>query len=237
MGSSMFYRFRRRIAEARANQGKVRHDGLGLAAATAILAVLAVATPLWASFDTGPRVGVLLAVASLVELLHGFRRDTEQGRRGAWQSASITGGMAVLLISAPLLAAAALVIFIAGTFALDAVRLGVALFRQADRRGADWRRTAFGVAGNLGAVTVLLAIRGRGVDWTLAVAGALRMVGVAWTLATAPVLTEADAGDTAVRDLGIPDHPALAELGERLKREEMARRTVDRGWVVAFLAS
>jgi hypothetical protein len=63
------------------------------------------------------------------------------------------------------------------------------------------------------------------------------MFGVAWTLATTPVLTAADAGDAAVRDLGIPDHPALAELGARLEREETARRTVDRGWVVAFLAS
>jgi uncharacterized membrane protein HdeD (DUF308 family) len=233
----MFKRLQRRIAEAWDGAGKVREAGLGLATAAALLAVLALLTPLAASSDTGPRVGVLLATASLVEFLHSFRRSTEQGRRSAWQSAAITAGMAVLLISAPLLAAAALVLFVAGTFALDGVRLGVAVFRQSNRRGADWRRTAVGVAGNAAAVAVLFAIRGRGIDWTLAVAGALRMFGVAWTLATTPVLTEADAAETAVRDLGIPDHPALIELGRRIEREEAARRSVDRGWVVAFLAS
>jgi uncharacterized membrane protein HdeD (DUF308 family)/3',5'-cyclic AMP phosphodiesterase CpdA len=233
----MLNRLKSRIVDVRRGAGRVRDAGRGLAAAVAGLAVLALLTPLAASFDTGPRVGVLLAVASLVELMHGFRCSTEQARRRAWQSATITAGLAVLLISAPLLAAAALVLFVAGAFALDGVRLVVVLYRQADRRGSDWRQSALGVAGNIAAVAALLAIRARGADWTLAVAGALRMFGVAWTIATTPVLTEADAGDTAVRDLGIPDHPALAELGERLEREETARRAVDRGWVQAFLAT
>ena len=122
----MFKRQQHRFAEARSRAGKIREAGLGLSAAVAALAVLALLTPLAASFDTGPRVGVLLATASLIEFLHSFRRSTARGRRSSWQSAGFTAGMAVLLISAPLLAAAALVLFVAATFALDGVRAAAA---------------------------------------------------------------------------------------------------------------
>jgi uncharacterized membrane protein HdeD (DUF308 family) len=225
----------RRVLRTRSR--KVRRAGADLALTIAVLAVLALVTPLSASFDVGPRVGALLAAAGALQLLHGFRRRTDDEQRAVWQGGGVTVVMAVLLISAPLFAGAALIVFLAAFFALDGGRHMVAAVRSGRRASSARRHAVLAAVGNLAAVAVLLAIRGRGVDWTVAIAAALRMAGVAWTIATAPVLDEHDAGDTAVRDLGLPDLPALAKIGERLEKEEIARQPIDRGWIIAFIAT
>jgi uncharacterized membrane protein HdeD (DUF308 family) len=216
---------------------KVRRAGAGLALTVAVLGLLALLTPLAASFDAGPRVGALLAAAGAMQLLHGFRRRTDEERRAVWQGGGVTIAMAVLLVSAPLFAGAALMAFLAASFALDGGRHLVAAVRSGRKPTAARRRAGLAAAGNFAAAVVLLAIRGRGVDWTVALAAALRMAGIAWTIATTPVLAERDAGDTAVRDLGLSDHPVLAKIGERLEREEIDRQSIDRGWIVAFVAA
>jgi hypothetical protein len=59
----------------------------------------------------------------------------------------------------------------------------------------------------------------------------------AWNLVTSEVLTSDDAGDTVLLDLGLPAHPALYALGDELEREERTRAPIDRGWVIALLAT
>ncbi len=221
----------------RTKSRKVRRAGVGPAAALGLLAVLAIVAPFAGSFDAGPRVGALLALAGGAEILHGFRRRSEADRRAAWQGGAITIGMAVMLISAPLLAKAALVLFLAATFALDGGRYLVAWYRRGRSRGDRRRRAWLAAAGNFGAMALLLALRGRGADWTLAIAAGLRIIGSAWTVATTAVLDEGDSGDTVVRDLDLADAAALHARAERIEREEIARKSIDRGWVLAFLAT
>jgi uncharacterized membrane protein HdeD (DUF308 family) len=225
------------LTRLRARSRKVRRAGAGLAATIALLAVLALLTPMSASFDAGPRVGFLLAVTGGLQFLHGFRRRTDDEQRSVWQGGGVTVALAILLFSAPLFAGAALILFLAASFALDAGRHLMKAIRAGRRRTPARRSAVLAVAGNVAAVAILLAIRGRGVDWTVAIAAALRMFGVAWTIATTSVLEEHDSGDSVVRDLGLPDFPALAKIGERIEREEIARKSADRGWVIALLTT
>ena len=73
--------------------------------------------------------------------------------------------------------------------------------------------------------------------WTAALAGALRIFGAGWNMITTPVHTAEQAGSDVIRSLGLPEHPELLRLGERLTREEMERRPYDRTWVLAFVAT
>jgi hypothetical protein len=70
----------------------------------------------------------------------------------------------------------------------------------------------------------------------VAVAGAVRIFETAWNIASAPAYSGHDVGRTTLRDLGLPDDPALDALSRRLDTEAAARAPIDRGWVLSFLA-
>jgi 3',5'-cyclic AMP phosphodiesterase CpdA len=91
--------------------------------------------------------------------------------------------------------------------------------------------------GNL-AVTLLLVIgREWATAWTVAVAAALRIFGVAWNIAVLPVHTIGDAEETVVAELGFSGSPRVVALSEEIEANEQARASVDRGWIVAFVAT
>ena len=115
-----------------------RRGGIGIAAI--LLAVLALVTPLGRAQVYG-RVGLLLVLAAVLEIAHGFRRSTARGQRSAWFGGTITLAMGLLLINAPYLAVAALWLFLAGSFGLDAVRYFVGILRRA-RGGSPCSRSS-----------------------------------------------------------------------------------------------
>jgi len=120
----------------------------GLAAAVAVLALLAFFAP-WMA-DTAPieRVGVLLAIAAACEMTQGFRRATAAGQREAWTNGGLTLAMGVMLVNAPWLAGAAIVVLLAGWFAIDGVRRAVGAVGSL-RAGQPAGWTAFTAVGNL----------------------------------------------------------------------------------------
>ncbi len=75
------------------------------------------------------------------------------------------------------------------------------------------------------------------VAWTVAAAGAARILGTAVNIFLSPVFTAGDAGDTAVADLLLPEDPEVRALARRLAEEESARSSIDRGWVLGFIAT
>ena len=81
---------------------------------------------------------------------------------------------------------------------------------------------------------VILALWRRSTLWTIAIAGALRIVGVGWNMVMSPLPTR-DAA-TMIRSFGLPDHPDVIRLGERLARRRVARRPYDRRWIAALVA-
>ncbi len=201
---------------------------------TLALAVLAFMAPL-TSGELVPRVaGLLLIGAAGTQALHGFRRKTLPAQRAAWTGSGVTLGLAVLLLSAPLLAGTALALFIAAPFALDGLRYSVAAVRFRQRRAEH--RALIGAAINLGIVAAILVLRRLSVDWTIGIAAGLRMLSTSWEMLAQPVFTEDYAETTVVSDLALSDSAEVAEIAARIQREEVTRAPIDRGWVAALVA-
>lgn len=205
-----------------------------LAIAALLLAGLALVTPLL-RMDVQGRIGLLLVLAAMLEVAHGFRRSTAAGQRVAWVGGVITLAMGVLLINAPFFATTAVVLFLAGWFALDGVRHLLRAFRE-ERRLSVLLAILAG-AGNLLVCAILLALRGQAVAWTVAGAGAARILGTAWNIAVSPVFTASDSGETVVGSLGLGDHPEVTAVAAQLAEEEKARAGIDRGWIIGFIAT
>ena len=208
---------------------------IALTSVTVLLGVLVLLSPLAESQSPAPRAGFLLAAAAALEVLHGIRRSTLSARRQAATGAAISMAIALLLINAPLIASAALLIGMAAFFLVDAARYAVAVLRPPD--SSSRALAALAVAGNLGVALLLVAGRDWAVAWTLAVSVALRIFGTAWNMAVSPVHTAADAEESVVAELGIPDSPRAAALIADVEAGERARAPVDRGWIVAFVAT
>jgi 3',5'-cyclic AMP phosphodiesterase CpdA/uncharacterized membrane protein HdeD (DUF308 family) len=212
----------------------LRRNGLGSIAL--VFVVLALVAPI-SRVEVQGRVGLLLVLAAGLELAHGFRRSTAAGQRAAWAGGAITLAMGILLINAPYFASTAVGLFLAGWFGLDGVRQLAGAFHRKDvRRSA----IAWGLAGigNLFVCVGLLIFRGeKVVAWTVAAAGAARIFGTAVNIFLSPVFTAGDAGDAAVADLLLPQHPDVLAIARRLAAEESARTSIDRGWIIGFVAT
>jgi len=197
------------------------------------LGALALVTPLTRAEFPAARVGGLLALAAGVEVLHALRRSTAPARREATIGAVISMAMAVFLINAPFVAARALIIVIAGWFALDAVRNTVGTLRA--RTQADRSRRVLAALGNSAVTVLILLARGWLLNWVIAVAGALRIFGIAWNIAMAAVFTTTTADESILTELGLAEQPEAAVIASEVAASEHARAGADRGWTAAFL--
>jgi len=216
-------------------ESKAAQQRRGMALLCTILAVLAIFAPWMARTAPAERVGVLLAAAAIAEIAHGFRRSAAAAQRSAWFNGLVTLAMGVLLVNAPWVAGAALVLLLAGWFALDAVRHFAGAARGLKQGTQVWAFVLPGL-GNLAVALGLLVLPKRGAVWAIAIAGALRILGTAWNIMSAPVFTAADSDRTVLDDLALPDRPELVELADRIATEESRRAPIDREWVVALIA-
>ncbi len=215
----------------------VARERLGLGTATLVLAGLAAATPLRAGETPLKLVGAFLALAGMLEILHSLRRVSPESRRSASRSGGFTLAMGLLVLSAPSLTGSGLVFLLGVFFLVDGLRQLVA-FWMGWRRGQPARRAALATAGNLAVAAVLFVLwNNAATGWVVALAGAARILGAGWNMVTAPVHTLGDSYETFGEALGIPDDPDVRATGERLLEEERQRRPVDRGWILAFLAT
>ncbi|HEY7411038.1 MAG TPA: DUF308 domain-containing protein, partial [Vicinamibacteria bacterium] len=203
-----------------------------LAAVVAVFGLLALLSPLGHAQRPVTRAGVLLAFGGVLEILHGVRRADASALRRAVTSGGISLVMGLLVLSAPYIASAALVLLLSVTFAVDGVSAVVAARRSRGRQAlVAW----LAGAGDLAAAAGLLALRQVSETWLVAVATALRLFGIAWTMAVTPVRTADDAAGSVIDDLGLADHPEADGLLAQIASEEKARASADRGWTLAFL--
>jgi 3',5'-cyclic AMP phosphodiesterase CpdA len=208
-----------------------RFEGGGLAVSAFLLAAVAGVAPLLAGPATATVVGLALVGGGGLELAHGVRRSTPEGRRAAWTGGAITLAIGGLVLQAGDLVGRALLILLAGWLGLDAIRYAIGRAVPA----ASSLRVRVPLALGYGALAVLLVlVRGATVRSALAAAGALRLAGTAWSIVTAPAYRHEDVGDTVTQDLDLADSPALADLARRLATEEAGRAAIDRGWIGAF---
>ena len=205
-----------------------------LAAVTIGLAALALVSPLTRAEFPAARVGVFLAGAAAIELIHGLRRSTAAARRQATSGAVISMLIALLLINAPYVAAAAMRVLVAGWFAIDAARNAIAALRRRDR---ERTLAALAAAGNFSVVLLLVLGGGWTATWLIAIAGAMRILGIAWNIAVAPVHTTTDADESVVSELGLAEDPDAARIAAEIEAAEVMRAPIDRGWIMAFVAT
>jgi 3',5'-cyclic AMP phosphodiesterase CpdA len=211
-----------------------RSRSSGLGAAVTLLAALAAVAPLFAGPATPTVVGLALLTGACLELAHGVRRSTAEGRRAAWIGGAITLAMGVLVLQAGDLAGRAILLLLAVWFGVDAVRYAVG---GTAGSGPGLRARALPALGYGLLAVLLLLIRGSVVQWAIAAAGAFRLVGTAWSITTTPAYTHEDTGDTVAQDLDLADNPALADRARQLATEEQSRAGIDRGWVAAFIVT
>jgi uncharacterized membrane protein HdeD (DUF308 family) len=214
----------------------VERERLGLGTVALVLAGLAAAAPLLAGSAASLLVGALLVLAGVLEGLHSFRRVSQAARRSAYASAALTLLMGLLLLGAPLLAGTGLTLLLAASFFIDGVQRAFELGRGQRNRRATLM-IALAVVGNLAVAGLLLVLWRTLLSWTIALAGGLRIFGSGWSMVTAPVQSPEEAGAAVIQDLGLPDHPDLVGLGERVAEEERARRRYDRRWIVGYVAT
>lgn len=197
--------------------------------------LLALSTPVF-RVEVHGRLGILLIVAALCELAHGFRRATTVDQRSAWGSGLITLAMGVLLINAPLLVGSALMVFLAVWFAVDGIRQIVGAVRGEAEKASAFGR-AFRILGNLAMAALLLTVRGKLTPWVLAIVAAYRIFAVASRMASATIFTGRQSGEAVLANLDLADRPNLLALADRIAKEEVERSAIDRGWIIGFVAT
>ena len=211
--------------------GPTRSRSSGLGAAVMLLAALAAVAPLFAGPATPTVVGLVLLAGACLELAHGVRRSTAEGRRAAWIGGAITLVMGMLVLQAGDLAGRAILLLLAVWFGVDALRHAVG---SVARSGPGLRARVLPALGYGLLAVLLFLIRGAIIQWAIAAAGAFRLVGTAWSIHATPAYTHEDTGDTVAQDLDLADNPALADRARHLANEEQGRAGIDRGWVAAF---
>lgn len=215
--------------------GILSRDDAGYGLVLLVLSVLSFLAPLLSDAGPIPLVGLFMVLAGAVSLFHSLRRVRGDSFRSVYGTGGVTFLIGILLLASPALAGGAVRIFVGAIFVADAVRRLVEAFRTGQDR-ERWRNTLAGIANLVVALVVFLPTR-QSLVWTIAIAGGLRILGTAWDLATARVYGTGDAGDTVLRDLGIPDDPAVRQAASRLVEEEQARRPVDVAWIMTFIVT
>ena len=218
----------RRLGERFRAAGRARSGHSGMGGVAMLLAALAAVAPLLAGSATPTVVGLALLTGACLELAHGVRRSTTEGRRAAWIGGAITLAMGVVVLQAGDLVGRAIMILLAVWFGVDALRYALG---RAAGSGPGFRARALPALGYGLLAVLLLLVRGSAVRWAIAAAAAFRLAGTAWSIVTAPAYTHADTGDTVAQDLDLADSPALADLARRLATEEQGRAGIDRGWI------
>ncbi|HVJ66449.1 MAG TPA: metallophosphoesterase, partial [Caulifigura sp.] len=208
-------------------------DSFALVAAA--LAGLCLLTPLL-EVESAGRIGVLLVMAAFLEAVHGFRRATAGGQQEAWSGAAITLCMGALLVSSPFLAASGLMLFLSGWFALGAVRAIAGCWRAAKEQRSVWGSLLIAVL-NLVAAAALLSLRGAFVEWLLALTAAYQILQTAWEIRRAAVVTSLDSGGVVLESLGLAGSPELVKAADAMAEEELSRTSIDRGWIIGFIAT
>ncbi|MCC7178012.1 MAG: metallophosphoesterase [Acidobacteria bacterium] len=209
----------------------------GVAATTTLMAGLALVAPLRPVSTPETTIGVLLMVAATLEWLHGLRRPSAAERLSAWRNGAVTLLMASLLVAAPMLSGSALVVFLALSFIADGITNLVRWIRRPDSPRRDRRLVTSALDMVSGLALLLLLGANVAVVWTVAMAAAVRLLEIARRIATARVLGPDQAGDSLIEALQLVDVQELKALGDQLEVEAAARAPVDRGWVLAFLAT
>ncbi len=199
-----------------------------------VLGFLALLTPYWEVAEPASYVGGLLVWAAILEILHGFKRAENQARISAWVSGAITLIIGILMINAILFNRAALINFILTLFLIDAIRYLSIFFKNRRNGTHTWGALLSGI-GNMLIVILIFSFKGKGLEWVVAVCGALRIFGTIYNLFTARIGTSEKVADDIIKSLRLEGNTELEMLAKKLGEEDEQRASIDKGWIITFL--
>jgi 3',5'-cyclic AMP phosphodiesterase CpdA len=198
------------------------------------LGILSLFTPYWEVAEPASYVGGLLVWAAILEILHGFKRADSQARLSAWVSGAITLIIGVLMINAILFNRGALVNFILALFLIDAARYLYIFFKNKSKGVLTWGALLSGI-GNILVVTLIFSFKGKGLEWVIAVCGALRIFGTIYNLFTARIGTAENVAEDIIKSLRLEGNTELETLAKKLGAEDEQRASIDKDWIITFI--
>jgi uncharacterized membrane protein HdeD (DUF308 family) len=201
---------------------------------------LAILSPFFAGTLALSLVGILLIVCGALEMLETFETLDEARRRSVYLGGALSVLAGIMLLAQPQLVLKGLVLFVAGSFFMDAFGKIVAAVR-ARKAGTAWKWMLVSGLVN-GALALMLAARwpisGKGVVEILA---GIRMLSEGWAMLLGrearptPVTELPPSGLHPDRRLGLPPHHEFDVLEQSLQAEDAKRRWADFGWCWTLL--
>ena len=216
------------------SRSDVRFQTRALSILCMVLAGLALFSPIWPATDVPSHVGALTVWAGLIEIYHGFRRNTLPSRRTAMYSGAFSILFGAILINAKLLIEDSLQYIIAFIFLIEAIRY----FRNHWRHKKPGKKVTFNLLagfGNLLLVAGIFFFTGKGIQWVLATIMGARMIGIGLSLLAAKIGTLDQVSEDIVRDMGLEGFEKLPELAQAIENDEATRAPYDRQWIFIFL--
>ena len=189
---------------------------------------------IWPGSSLAQYVGELLLWVGVLEIYDGFRRPDKSSKNSAQRSGALSLLMAALLINEELFQRKALLFFIMGVFAIDALRYGVNFFKAWRNKKFYWVDLISG-AGNILLVILMLLLQERGLLWTIVVAISLRIVGIGISLAWAKTGILAQVHEDVVASLGLSEDTYVRGVAEKIQGEEEHSAQFDRKWIMTFI--
>lgn len=199
-----------------------------------VLAGLSFISPVWPGVEIASHVGGLTVWTGLVEVYHGFRRNTIASRRTAMYSGAFSMLIGAILINAKLLISDSLQYIIAAIFLIESFRY----FRNHFVNRPAGKSITFELLAGFGNFLLVIGIfffTGKGIQWVLATVMGARMIGVGLSLLAAKIGTLDQVSEDIVRDLGLEKYEQLPALAQAIEDDEANRAPYDRQWIVIFL--
>lgn len=200
-----------------------------------VLAGFALFSPIWPGAEVVSHIGGLTVWTGLIEIYHGFRRNTLPSRRTAMYSGAFSMLIGVILINSKWLVTESLQYIIAAIFLVESLRY----FRNHIKHPAPGKKLSFDLLAGLGNLLLVLGIfffTGKGIQWVFSVIMAARMVGVGLSLLAAKIGTLDQVSEDIVRDMGLNNFNELPVLAQQIEDDELNRAPYDRQWIGLFLA-
>lgn len=179
-------------------------------------------------------VGSWLIITAILVFIQGFQRSQEHDRSSARINALITFLIGVLYVSAMWLRDSAIIWFVAIFFVIDAL-YQFYIFRTKPKSQFRAYRHLLAAAGDVVVGLGIFFFRGHSLEWLVAISGALRIVGSAIEMLSTRPGVPKELGMDIHTAFNLPDTKAMHEVTERITQEELARASIDRGWILAFL--
>jgi uncharacterized membrane protein HdeD (DUF308 family) len=199
-----------------------------------LLAVMAFFSPVWPGTEVASHIGALTVWAGLIEIYHGFRRNTVPSRRTAMFSGAFSILFGAILINARLLITDSLQYIIAFIFLMEALRY----FRNHWRNKKPGKKVTFDLLagfGNLILVGAIFFFTGKGIQWVLATVMGFRIMGIGLSLLAAKIGTLNEVSEDILRDMGLENIEQMPALAQALEDDEANRAPYDRQWISRFL--